>query len=157
MSPSEYASHIVLPTVREFLSVLDDTRRAYLACIATFHLVDYVARAENVKASQIAKNMQKESGDDFDIVEGICNGSKHCGRDWGEYRHLPGSETALGPISYGSGFYGKGRYGGLPGLLVQHRGKDFLIDECLRKVLATFERVYSKHFLGISLQERLPR
>jgi hypothetical protein len=82
----------------------------------------------------------------------ICNGSKHCGRDRGNFRHAPGSEIDIPPISYGGpGGYGYSRYGGLPGLMVEHNQARFLVDDCLRYVLWAFEHSYPQHFAGVSL------
>jgi hypothetical protein len=59
---------------------MGDRRRAYLACIATYHVRDYLARAEDVKTKAIDALMRGVCANSFDIVEGICNGSKHSAR-----------------------------------------------------------------------------
>lgn len=44
MTPLDYANEIVLPAVREALEQRFDRRRAYTACILTYHLSDYLTR-----------------------------------------------------------------------------------------------------------------
>jgi hypothetical protein len=151
MAPSEYASIVVLPTVNEFLEMPGDQRRAYLACVASYHLTDYLAKAEGASKKTIIKGMRGVCANSFDVVQGICNGSKHCGADAGVYRFRPGSEEIIPSAGYGTGFYGHTRYGGAPGLLVEHNGERLLVDFCLRAVLETFGRLYPEHLAGANL------
>ena len=91
MTPHEYATAIVVPTVREFLMERGDLRRAFLACVATYHLVDYLAhahaasnsskaaseKAKNEAAHEIRSAVRAVCALSFDVVQGICNGTKH--------------------------------------------------------------------------------
>jgi hypothetical protein len=45
MTPSEYVGRIVVPTIKEALDTPGDRRRNYLACIVTYHIVDYLVVA----------------------------------------------------------------------------------------------------------------
>jgi hypothetical protein len=156
MTPSEYASMVVAPTVREYLAAMGDQRRAYLACIAVYHLTDYVAKAEGTgdrAASDVRAKLRGACENSFDVVQGICNGSKHCGTKPG-VRHAfsPGEESTVPPSAYGmSGGYGHGRYGGLPGLMVEHNGHRMLVDVCVTAVLETFERLFPQHFSAMKV------
>jgi hypothetical protein len=72
MTSGEYADQVVLPTVREFMTALGDRRLADLARITSYHLVDYVAKAEGEPNNQqIIATMRGVCGDAFDVVDGI--------------------------------------------------------------------------------------
>jgi hypothetical protein len=73
MTPAQYAVEIVMPTVRDFMKARGDRRPAYLACITTYHLVDYLARAEAVERATVTATMGAACPNEFDVVEGICN------------------------------------------------------------------------------------
>jgi hypothetical protein len=151
MTPSEYASIVVVPTVREYLSAMGDQRRAYLACIATYHLTDYLAKAINTNPNVVIENMRGVCANSFNVVQGICHGSKHCGRTGGIYKFQPGAEEVIAPAGYGSGGYGHFRYGGAPGLVVEHNNQRMLVDFCLRAVLDSFGRLYPGHLAAEDL------
>ena len=63
MTAVEYVDEIVLPTVQDF-QVNPDRRRAYLACLVTFHIGDYLAR-KGRNQSDIAKRMEVLTGDAY--------------------------------------------------------------------------------------------
>lgn len=151
MTPGEYASIVVVPTVKEFLEAPGDQRRAYLACIVCYHLTDYLAKADGTTSEKIIESMRSVCANSFNVVQGICHGSKHCGRDTGVYRYQPGSEEIIPSAGYGTGFYGHFRYGGTPGLVVEHSDASLLVDFCLRAVLETFGRLYPQQLAGVNL------
>ena len=74
MTPEEYFQDIVFPTVKEFRDEPRSRRRAYLACIALFHLKDYLRKAGE---HDVVKGLRDATGDAFDIVQSVCNGAKH--------------------------------------------------------------------------------
>jgi len=74
MTPAEYVDEIVIPTVREFRDNRRSRRHAYLACIVTFHIKDHLAKAGK---KGIEKTMRTGASKAFDLVRGICNGTKH--------------------------------------------------------------------------------
>jgi hypothetical protein len=156
MTPGEYALTIVMPTVSEFIAERGDRRRAYLACIAVYHLTDYVAKAEGIgerAANDVRAKLRGACENAFDVVQGICNGSKHCGTKPDVHHPFsPGTEGTVPPSAYGvSGGYGHGRYGGLPGLTVEHKGHQMLVDVCVIVVLETFGRLFPRHFSGVKM------
>jgi hypothetical protein len=146
-------SSIVLPTVDEYLAATDDQRRAYLACITTYHVRDYLARAEGVKKTIISESMRSVCANSFDVVEGICNGSKHCGNTHDDFRFAPGAEQVIPSTGYGVGGYGVGRYSGVPGLVVEHNGLGVLVDVGLCDVLSVYGQLYPAHFASIDLEK----
>ena len=104
MLPAEYMSQVVLPTVDEFLAATGGRRLAYLACIATYHVRDYLARAEAVSLGEIERKMRGAPANSFysfDVIEGICNGSKHCGNDRDDFPFAPGAEQAIPDLCIG--------------------------------------------------------
>ena len=65
---------IVIPTILEAKAEPRSRRRAYLACIVTFHLNDYLKSVGHKKTED---KMRVATGDAFDVVRGVCNGTKH--------------------------------------------------------------------------------
>lgn len=78
MTPSDFMNEIVVPTLREFRDERRSRRRAYLACIAVFHLKNHLKKAGE---SGIEAAMRAASGVAFDVVRGVCNGTKHVETD----------------------------------------------------------------------------
>ena len=78
MTPQEFMDQVVLPTVAELKVEPRSRRRAYLACIVTFHLKDHLKTAGE---TGIETTMRTAAGDSFDVVRGICNGTKHVQTD----------------------------------------------------------------------------
>lgn len=78
MTPGEYMTEIVVPTLREFRDERTLRRRAYLASIAVFHLKDHLKKAGE---TGIEAAMRTTCGDAFDVVRGVCNGTKHVETD----------------------------------------------------------------------------
>jgi hypothetical protein len=78
MRPAEFVNSIVVPTVIEFRNEPRSQRRAYLACVATFHVKDHLRSAGE---TGIENAMRRECGDHFHIVRAVCNGTKHAETD----------------------------------------------------------------------------
>ncbi|MCA6114646.1 hypothetical protein J6524_06895 [Bradyrhizobium sp. WSM 1738] len=69
---SAYLSEIVAPTIAEFRDDPSSRRRAFLACVATFHCIDYMAhRSQNLR-----DQFRKESKD-FALVDRVAHAFKH--------------------------------------------------------------------------------
>jgi len=159
MLPAEYVSEIVLPTVNEYLAAMGDRRRGYLACIASYHVRDYLHRAEGVGKLEIDRRMREKCAISFDVVEGISNGSKHCGNDRGDFRFAPGAEEVVLPFAFdvGGGF-DHSRWD-VPGLVVEHDGHRLLVDFCLCSVLWSFGALFPLHLGQIDFsayRDRVP-
>lgn len=138
MITREYVEVVVVPTVREALAERADRRRAYLSCIATFHVLDYLAApSRGLDFERIKSDTRAACPPSFDVVQGIANGSKHAGgksRQW----VIPGTERDI-PIfaldSPGTG-WGQGRLG-VPGLGVMQGDIELMIDWCVQVLLVT--------------------
>ena len=148
MTPTSYMAEIVIPTAQEFMAARGDRRRAYLACIAAFHLCDYVQRADGKAINSVRRPIRALCEPSFDVVEGICNGSKHCGRDGrGAFDHQPGTEREIPIFAFdvsGAG-WGQGRFS-VPGLGVEHHGQELCVDWCLQAFLLSAAKAFPDHF-----------
>ena len=69
-----YLKDIVEPTVRDFEDQPTSVRHAFLACLATFHSVDYLAFP--AEPDKLRRQFRAES-DDFRIVDGVAHAFKH--------------------------------------------------------------------------------
>jgi hypothetical protein len=162
MLPAEYMSQIVLPTVDEYLAATGDRRRAYLACIATYHVRDYLTRAEGAVSKleidrsnrEIKRKMRDACANSFDVVEGICNGSKHCGNDHGGFLFAPGAERAIPAFDFDvpdSGFDAS-RFD-VQGLLVEHNGHRVFVDHSVCAALSAYGQIFPQRFASIDFQK----
>ncbi|MEG6510197.1 hypothetical protein V6C03_14600 [Methyloligella sp. 2.7D] len=82
---NRYYEQIVKPTVEDFVKSNRDLRLGMLACMATFHVVDYVfqnrildAKKADQEARRFCDKMQKQNNNAFEIVRGFALASKHC-------------------------------------------------------------------------------
>jgi hypothetical protein len=76
MLPADYALEIIVPIVREFRDDRRSRRRAFLACIVTYHLKDYLEKSgADVEAAM--KMFGRATC--FEVVRAVCNGTKHRG------------------------------------------------------------------------------
>jgi hypothetical protein len=160
MLASEYVSEIVIPTVDEYLAATGDLRRAILACVVTYHVRDYLAAASGCSMGEVDRRIRALSAFSFDVVEGVCNGSKHVRNRQGDFKFTPGDEKSIPVFSLdvaGSGL-DEGRWD-IPGLEVEHQGYRICIDVCLCAVLGTVGLVFPAEFPGADLEgygKRLP-
>jgi len=69
-----YLEQIVVPTIGEFEQRPSSRRHAFLACVVTYHTVDYIAYPK--KKGNILKAFRKESAA-FSIVDRVANTFKH--------------------------------------------------------------------------------
>jgi hypothetical protein len=87
-----FASEIVIPTVKEALADRRNRRRVYIASIVTYCLVEYLAAEIGLHNTDVCKSIRTVCKPAFDIVQGVCNGTKHAGNDRGEFRFMPGND-----------------------------------------------------------------
>jgi hypothetical protein len=67
--------------VKELRSEPRCRRRAYLACVVTYHITDYLNKAGHSQDTvHSAMHIVSRDGP-YDIVRAICNAAKHCGLD----------------------------------------------------------------------------
>ena len=149
MTPHDYAESVVLPTVREFLAERGNLRRAILTCVTTYHLIDYLAlalcpatssksaarKAREAEADQIRDKLRSICAPALEIVQGICNGTKHAD---------PVSTQAVPPFAFGvaGAGWGQGRWE-YAGLQVEHDGQKMFVDGCVQAVLLTLRAEYN--------------
>ena len=167
MTPAEYLSIVVLPTLAEFMAEPANQRRAYLACIAAAHLVDHVARqTKDRPAKGRVEDLVRDhvyAAHEFgrpclDIVEGVCNGTKHAGPGRGAaFPFKLGDERRREAFEFGKegAGWGEGRWG-KPGLSVSHEKITYFLDDCTRCVVWTFARAYPDLFDGVNLAVTQP-
>ena len=155
MLPSEYVSEIVIPTVDEYLAATGDLRRAILACVVTYHVRDYLAGAGICSKTEVDRRIKALCGAfSFDVVDGVCNGSKHfrnTGR--GDFKFTPGDEKSIPVFALdkaGSGL-DEGRFD-IPCLAVEHQSYSICIDVCLCVVLGTVGLAFPAEFSGVDLE-----
>lgn len=159
MTPAEYVEAVVLPTVRDFMARPDDRRLAYLSAIATFHVTDYLMRAAKPPTEQAGRAELKRIRDllradatyFYDAIDGLCNGTKHCGRD--NKRGLqfkPGGELYV--PKYGTSKttegWDHGKWDG-PGLVVMVGSERVFVDHALPAFLLTCQRHFPQHISGL--------
>src|ERR1700722_3521691 len=74
MDARKYADEIMDPTIAEFESDPRSRRRAFLACAATFHLIDYIAHP----ASPVQRRQAfRSESPPFAVVERVAHAFKH--------------------------------------------------------------------------------
>lgn len=72
MDALEYLDTIVEPTIAEFEPKPWDRRRALIACLITFHTVDYFGLAGDKSCKQLRSECPE-----FETVERVANAFKH--------------------------------------------------------------------------------
>jgi hypothetical protein len=142
MTPADYINEIVIPTVREFRDERRSRRRAYLACIATFHLRDYLKKAGEYG---VIDAMRTSCGAAFDVVRGISNGSKHAETDGSHaVAFRAGEDTERPPATWGKAVWDASRWDDIVGgREVRHEGDRHDLYECVKAVALAFQRNYS--------------
>ena len=151
MSPAEFMTEIVLPTAIEFRDAPRDRRRAYLACIIAFSACEYLKESGEVN---VGERMRTETGAAYDVVRGVCNGSKHAGAD---RKHAiafkPGSDYDRPPARAGELQAGISRLGDTIGgreiLTGSTGGAD--VYQAVATFLKAFATVYPVHFVNCDL------
>jgi hypothetical protein len=153
MSPSVYVTQIVLPTVDEYLAATGDLRRAILACGVTYHIRDYLAAASGGSMVEVDKRIRDICAFSFDVVEGVCNGSKHFRNTRGDFQFTPGDEKSIPGFSFDeqSAGWDEARWD-IPGLEVEHQGARVFIDSCLCTVLGAVGRAFTAELSDVDLE-----
>ncbi len=72
---ARYLDEIVRPTIADFESEPTSVRLGFLACVVTFHGVDYLAH--NVERSANLRQVLRRESPDFAIVDDIAHALKH--------------------------------------------------------------------------------
>ena len=155
MAPSEYVEVVVLPTVGDYLRTPSHRRLAYLSAITTFHVVDYLLRqVPSAERQDRRDKLKARCPDAFAVVEGMCHGTKHSGRNQGDLRFTPGDETLSRPFGFGpdcAGF-GEGTFGPQR-ILVEHNGRQHVVDEAVVQFLRACQDAFPEHLAGTDLSD----
>lgn len=151
MNSFTFATEIVIPAVKEALADHASRRRVYIASMVTYHLVDYIAVEIGSNRSEICKSLRSICEPAFDVVQGVCHGTKHAGNKRG-YRFMPGEERNVPVFALNTPGVGLGQ-GRLevPGLSVGYGGAELFLDTCLQIVLLTICSVYKNQLGNVDL------
>jgi hypothetical protein len=151
MNSHAFATEIVVPTVKEALADRANKRRAYVASIITYSLVDYIAAETGSNNSAVCNKLRKVCKPAFEVVQGVCNGTKHK-VSTGSYRFSPGDEQSVPIFAFstpGVGF-GHGRLS-VSGLSVEYGEAELFLDTCVQIVLRAFCDLYPKELGKLDL------
>lgn len=78
MDALEYLDTIVAPTISEFERETTCRRRAFLACLVTFHTIDYLAAP---KRSAGMRGRFREQSQEFLLIDRVAHALKHVKAD----------------------------------------------------------------------------
>jgi hypothetical protein len=71
-----YLDQMVEPTIRDFEQNPTSVRHAFLACVAAFHAIDYLAYPKKRRSATLRQKFQKNSTE-FAIVDDVAHSFKH--------------------------------------------------------------------------------
>ena len=150
MSPEDYMREVVLPTVLEFRDDRRSRRKAYLACIAVFHIKDHL---KQVGEKSIEKNLRSASGSAFELVRSVCNGTKHVSTDGSHaIAFTAGDDSDRPPAVAGKMTAGLSRVGDSHGgRSVQTPSGLRDIYVCVRELILEIKHQYPTHFSSIDM------
>lgn len=146
-----FASDVVVPTVKEALSDRGNRRRVYVANIVTYSLIDYIAVEIGIAKNDVCDRLRSVCAPAFEIVQGVCNGTKHAGSTRG-FRFKPGDDREVPVFAFNvpSAGWGQGRWN-VPGLSVEINGTELFLDTCLQVVLLTLCDIYAIQLGNVDL------
>lgn len=119
MDARYYLDQIVVPTIKEYATNITSVRHALLACLATFHTVDYLA------APKRPGNLRKELGEEcpsFALIDEIAHA----------FKHVSSSKSGLTvdgvisrpPAAWGTATWGLSRWGDAFGGVTLNANRD---------------------------------
>lgn len=88
----DFLTEIVEPTIEQFARTPSSRRLAFLACVSTFHLLDYIEPDDDGRRRNLRNIYRRESAA-FELVDRVAHAFKHAvatGR--------PGSELPIGHV-----------------------------------------------------------
>jgi hypothetical protein len=74
MDAARYLAEIVIPTVQEYADDPRSVRRGFLACVATFHIIDYMAKGEH---KDVLRQRFKRECPSYKEIDRIAHAFKH--------------------------------------------------------------------------------
>jgi hypothetical protein len=147
----DFASEIVVPTVKEALADRGNRRRVYIASIVTYSLVDHIAAAIKVEKNKVCDSLRNVCTPAFEVVQGVCNGTKHAGTTRG-FPFKLGTDRDVPVFAFdvpGAG-WDHGRWD-VPGLSIQRDGAELFLDTCLQIVLLNLCTIYQAQLGNVDL------
>jgi hypothetical protein len=85
MDAEDYMREIVEPTIKDFEESPTSVRHAFLACVVTYHCVDYLSDEES--APQLRQKF-REGSKDFALVDRIAHAFKHVNTGHERSKHI---------------------------------------------------------------------
>lgn len=121
----QYLERIVEPTLKDFESNPTSVRHAFLACVVTFHAIDYLAYPR--KSRTIRQKFQRES-QDFLLIDRVAHAFKHvaAGTPEGSISLKSNEVISRPPAFFGTAVFGLSRLGDSTGGVTL--GKDRNVD-----------------------------
>jgi hypothetical protein len=152
MTPAEFMSEIVIPTLRDLLDERRSRRRAYLACVALFHVKDHLKKAGE---QGIENAMRALCSVAFDVVRGVCNGTKHVATDGSHaVMFCAGDDTDRPPAKWGEAVWDVSRWDDPVGGREVSDGADWHdLYECAKAVAVAYATIYPVHFAECDLSD----
>jgi len=149
MTPKEYLEEIVLPTVADYERDTQSRRLAYLACIVTYHMADYLKKAG---VEGLHRNMTDKCDAAWSVVGAVANGAKHKDnhRSRQPLKFTAGTDQYRPPAVAGLLECGWSELGDDEGSIVVPAGDEFFyagILESLRTVIRQYKRLYGRDYL----------
>jgi hypothetical protein len=144
MTPADFMNEIVVPTLSELRDERRSRRRAYLACIAVFHLKDHL---KNASESGVEKAMRVVCGVAFDVVRGVCNGTKHVETDGSHVvAFRAGDDTDRPPARLGELVLDVSYFDDtVGGRDVRHGTERLDVYDCAKAVAVAYQILYPAH------------
>lgn len=116
MDANRYVTEIVEPTISDFETNPTSVRHAFLACVVTFHSIDYLTRPEN--PANRRESFRQESPA-FATVDRIAHALKHVEAGHPQSAHnqpLKAGDVIQRPRAFwGEGVWGLSRWGDASG------------------------------------------
>jgi hypothetical protein len=152
VTPAQYLDQIVLPVVREFRDARHLRHRAYVACIVLYQLKDYLSKAGE---RGVHRTMARVATIAFDVVRGVCNGTKHVEAD--ASHPIPfraGDDRERPPTFAGRMRTGRTRLGDKRGGLDIKAGSGRAdLYECVKAVSLAFKSAYPNRLRSCDLSD----
>jgi hypothetical protein len=152
MTPADFMNEVVVPTLRELRDERRSRRRAYLACIAVFHLKDHLKK---VGENGVEETMRASCGIAFDVVRGVCNGTKHVETDGSHVvAFRAGDDTDRPPAVWGEAVWDVSRWDdAVGGREVQHGAGRHDVYECAKAVAVAYQKNYHAYLGACDLSD----
>jgi hypothetical protein len=111
MELDEYFTEIVEPTIAEFAANPPSRRHAFLACVTTFHAIDYLAASGKTPNRQNLRGQFRKGSTEFGIIDRVAHAFKHVQID-GHPNNPANQPLAVGEVLHRPpGIWGEARWG----------------------------------------------